>query len=380
MNFDLTEEQRAVQEMARDFARRRVEPIARELDLKARYPEEIMQEMAELKLLGVCIPDEWGGAGMDMVAYVLALEEVAKVCASTAVIMSVNNSLVCEPLHKFGSATQKEKFLKPLASGQKLGCYALTEPEAGSDAANQKTRAIKKGSSYFLTGTKQFITNGAEADICIVYASTDPSKGKKGISAFIVDTQSKGFKISKKEKKLGIKGSSCVQIMLDDCEVPAENLLHTEGDGLKVALSTLEVGRIGIAAQALGIGAASLECSIEYAKQREQFGRPIADLQAIQFMLADMQTRLEAARLLTYRAAKLKTEGKKTPLESSQAKLFAAEMCMKNAWTAVQIHGGYGYVEDYLPERFFRDAKITEIYEGTSEVQRLVIAQQILSD
>jgi butyryl-CoA dehydrogenase len=378
MNFELTDEQRAVRDMAQDFAERRVKPIASELDHESRFPKEIMEEMASLKLLGVCIPEDLGGAGMDMISYVLALEEVAKVCASTAVIMSVNNSLVCEPIHRFGNDFQKEKFLKPLAAGEKLGCYALTEPEAGSDAANQKTLAVKKGNHYVLSGTKQFITNGVEADFAIVYALTDPSKGKKGISAFIVDTKTPGFKISKKEKKLGIRGSSCVQILLDEVSVPEENLLHIAGDGLKVALSTLEVGRIGIAAQANGIGAAALECSLQYAKEREQFGKPISELQAIQFMLSDMSVRLDAARLLTYKAAKLKSEGKRTALESSQAKLFASEMCMKNAWASVQIHGGYGYVEDYMPERLFRDAKITEIYEGTSEVQRLVIASQIL--
>lgn len=380
MNFDLTEEQKAVQEMARDFAERRVKPIAFELDHSSRFPEEIIEEMAALKLLGVCIPEDLGGAGMDLVSYVLALEEVSKVCASTGVIMSVNNSLVCEPLHRYANEFQKKIFLKPIASGEKLGCYALTEPEAGSDAANQKTTAVKKDGAYVLTGTKQFITNGAEADFAIVYASTDPSKGKKGISAFVVDTKTKGFRISKKEKKLGIRGSSCVQIALDQVEVPAENLLHQEGEGYKVALSTLEVGRIGIAAQANGIAAASLECSLQYSKERVQFGMPIAELQAIQFMLSDMSVRVDAARLLTLRAAQLKSEDKRTPLESSQAKLFASEAAMKNAWAAVQIHGGYGYVEDYIAERLFRDAKITEIYEGTSEVQRLVIAAQVLQD
>lgn len=378
MNFDFTDEQLSVRDLARDFAERRVRPLARELDEQSRFPKELIEEMASLKLLGICIPEEEGGGGMDMVSYVLALEEISQACASTGVIMSVNNSLVCEPLHKFATRAQKDKYLKPLASGRMLGCYALTEPEAGSDAANQKTTAVRKGNSFVLNGTKQFITNGAEADVAIVYAVTDPSKGKKGISAFIVETKTPGFKISKKEKKLGIRGSSCVQISLEDCEVPAENLLHIEGDGLRVALSTLEVGRIGIAAQALGIGAESLCEALKYAKDREQFGKPIAQLQAIQFMLADMATHLEAARLLTYRAARLKSEGKRTPLESSQAKLFASEMCMKNAWACVQIHGGYGYVQDYVAERLFRDAKITEIYEGTSEVQRLVIAGQVL--
>jgi len=378
MDFEFTEEQRAVRDMARDFAQTKVRPIAVELDRDSRFPQELMKDLAALKLMGVCVPEEFGGAGMDFVSYVLSLEVISEVCASTAVIVSVNNSLVCEPLVRFGNDFQKKKFLTPLASGEKLGCYALTEPEAGSDAANQKTTAVKKGKAYLLNGTKQFITNGCEADYAIVYAMTDHSKKKKGISAFIVDTKTSGFKIAKKERKLGIRGSSCVQIVLEDVEVPAENLLHKEGEGFKVALSTLEVGRIGIAAQANGIGSAALECSIRYSKEREQFGKPIADLQAIQFMLADMAVRLEGARWLTYKAAQSKDEGKRTPLESSQAKLFASEMAMKNAWAAVQIHGGYGYVEDYLPERLFRDAKITEIYEGTSEVQRLVIAAQVL--
>ena len=378
MNFEFTEEQSAVREMARDFARTKVAPLAAELDREARYPKELVSEMAGLHFLGMCVSEEYGGAGMDMVSYVLALEEIATACASTAVIMSVNNSLTCEPIERFGNDFHKKKFLTPLARGEKLGCYALTEPEAGSDAGNQKTTAQKKGAGYILNGTKQFITNGYEADTAVVYATTDSSKGKKGITAFIVDTKTPGFKIAKKERKLGIRGSSCVQIVLENVEVPAENRLGEEGQGYTVAMSTLEVGRIGIAAQANGIGAAALNCSLQYAKEREQFGKPIADFQAIQFMLADMAVRLDGARLLTYRAAQLKSQGAKTPVESSQAKLFASEMCMKNAWTAVQIHGGYGYIEDYVAERLFRDAKITEIYEGTSEVQRLLIAHNLL--
>jgi alkylation response protein AidB-like acyl-CoA dehydrogenase len=378
MNFEFTEEQKAVQAMARDFAQKKVFPLAAGLDKEARYPTELVKEMASLSMMGMCVPEEWGGAGMDMVSYVLALEEVSEACASTGVIMSVNNSLACEPIKTFGNDFQKKKFLTPLAQGELLGCYCLTEPDAGTDAANQKTVAVKKGQSYLLTGTKQFITNGYEADLAIVYALTDPAKGKKGISAFIVDTKTPGFKVAKKERKLGIRGSSCVQIALDQVEVPAENMLHQEGEGYKVALSTLEVGRIGIAAQANGIAKAALQCSLSYAKEREQFGKPIADLQAIQFMLADMSVRLEAAQLLTYRAAFMKNAGKRTPVESSQAKLFASEACMKNAWAAVQIHGGYGYIEDYVAERLFRDAKICEIYEGTSEVQRLLIAINVI--
>lgn len=378
MNFEFTEEQLAVKQMARDFAQSKVKPLADELDKTGRYPEELVKEMAALSLMGMCVPEEYDGAGMDMLSYVLALEEVSTACASTGVIMSVNNSLACEPIKSFGNEAQKKKYLAPLARGETLGCYALTEPNAGTDAANQQTTAVKKGSAYILNGTKQFITNGVEADVAVVYALTDPSKGPKGISAFIVESKSSGYKVAKKEKKMGIRGSSCAQLVFDNCEVPAENMLHTEGEGFKVALSTLEVGRIGIAAQALGIGAAALECSLQYSKEREQFGKPISNFQAISFMMADMATRLDAARLLTYRAAVLKGRGERTPTESSQAKLFASEMCMYNAWASVQIHGGYGYVEEYLPERLFRDAKICEIYEGTSEVQRMVIARNAL--
>jgi alkylation response protein AidB-like acyl-CoA dehydrogenase len=380
MQFELTEEQMAVQQMARDFAKNKVAPVAEKLDRESLYPIELVKEMADLQLMGMCVPEQYGGAGMDMLSYVLALEEISTACASTGVIMSVNNSLACEPINRWGTEAQKKEFLEPLAKGEKLGCYALTEPNAGTDAANQKTRAEKKGSSYILNGTKQFITNGAEADLAIVYASSDPSKGSRGISAFIVEADRPGYRVAKKEKKMGIRGSSCVQLVFENLEVPAKNLLHVEDDGYKVALSTLEVGRIGIAAQALGIGGASLQSALQYSKEREQFGKPISQFQAIQFMLADMATRLDAARLLTYKAALLKTSGKRTGLESSQAKLYASEMCMYNAWAAVQIHGGYGYVEEYLPERLFRDAKICEIYEGTSEVQRLLIARSILKD
>ncbi len=380
MEFQFTDEQLAVQQMAKDFAESKVKPLAAELDRDSRFPSELIEEMAALNLLGMCVPEEFGGAGMDMLAYVLALEEISKACASTGVIMSVNNSLACEPIKNFGTQAQKEKYLTSLARGERLGCYALTEPNAGTDAANQQTRAEKKGGVYVLNGTKQFITNGNEAEIAVVYASTNPAAKSKGITAFIVESHWKGYRVSKKEKKLGIRGSSCVQLVFDNLEVPAENILNTENDGYKVALSTLEVGRIGIAAQALGIGAAALECSTAYVKEREQFGQPIANFQALQFMLADMATRLEAARVLTYRAADLKGRGKRTPVESSQAKLFASEMCMYNAWASVQLHGGYGYVEEYLPERLFRDAKICEIYEGTSEVQRLLIARNLLKE
>lgn len=380
MRFDFTEEQIAVRDMARDFAQNKVLPLAEELDRESRYPKELVEEMAQLSLLGMCVDEEYDGAGMDMLAYVLALEEISIACASTGVIMSVNNSLACEPIKTFGNEDQKKKYLSALAKGEMLGCYALTEPNAGTDAANQQTKAEEKAGAFVLNGTKQFITNGAEADLAIVYASTDHSQGSRGITAFIVEANLDGYKIAKKEKKLGIRGSSCAQIVLDNVEVPKENVLGEVGQGYKVALSTLEVGRIGIAAQALGIGAASLESAVKYSKEREQFGKSISNFQALQFMMADMATKLEASRLLTYRAAQLKSEGKRTPVESSQAKLYSSEMCMYNAWAAVQIHGGYGYIEDYIPERLFRDAKICEIYEGTSEVQRLLIARNLLKD
>lgn len=380
MNFEFSEEQSAVRDMARDFAKTKLEPIADELDKKARTATELFDEMGSLGLMGVCVPEKLGGSGLDLLSYTLLIEEISRVCASTGVVISAHNSLVCEPIERFGTEEQKQKYLPALAGGQKLGCYCLTEPNAGTDAAAQQTRAEKNGEVYVLNGTKQFITNGEEAAVAVVYASTDLSKGSKGISAFIVDTDTPGFKISKKEKKLGIRGSSCTQIVFEQMEVPQQNLLHKEGEGYKVALSTLEVGRIGIAAQAIGIGAAALDCALKYSKEREQFGQRIADFQAIQFMMADMATRLEAARLLTYRAAQLKSQGKRTPLESSQAKLYSSEMAMFNAWASVQILGGYGYVEEYLPERLFRDAKICEIYEGTSEVQRLLIARNLLKD
>lgn len=378
MNFEFTEEQLMIQELARRFAEEELRPIADELDKKAKFPTEAVRKMGELSLLGICVPEEYGGAGMDMLSYVLAVEQVARVCASSAVTMGINNSLVLHLMMAHCSEEQKRKYVPSLARGEMLGCYALTEPNAGSDAANQKTSAVRKGDRYSLNGRKAFISNGIEAGLAIVYASTDRSKGPKGISAFLVETKTPGFIVEKKEKKLGIRGSSCVSLVFENCEVPSENLIGQEGEGLKIALATLEAGRIGISAQALGIATASLEEAVKYAKQREQFGQPIANFQAIQWMIADVRTSLEAARLLTYRAAILKEQGKRTPVESSMAKLFSSETCMKAAWTAVQIHGGYGYVEDYVVERLFRDAKITEIYEGTSEVQRMVIAKNVL--
>lgn len=378
MDFNLTEEQKMIKEMARNFAEKEVAPIAEKLDEGEIFPAENVKRMADLGLLGMMIPQKYGGAGLDVLSYVIAIEEIARYCASTAVIMSVNNSLVCDPIYKFGTDEQKNKFLIPLAKGEKLGCFCLSEPGTGSDAAAQKTVALKKGNEWILNGTKNFITNGPQADVAIIFAMSDKSKGHRGISSFIVEKGTTGYSIGKIEKKLGIRGSSTSQIVLEDCRIPAENLLGKEGDGFKVAMTTLDGGRIGIAAQALGIARGAYEDALQYAKQREAFGQPIANFQGIQWILADMAMRIDAARLLIWRAAMLKQAGERYTKEAAMAKLFASETAMWTVTKAVQIHGGYGYIKDYRVERFFRDAKITEIYEGTSEIQRSVIAKEIM--
>jgi butyryl-CoA dehydrogenase len=380
MVFDLTEEQRMIQEMARNFAQKEVLPKAAELDESGRYPRELVQQMAELGLLGVAVPEEYGGAGMDNVCYAIAMEEIARACASTAVIMSVNNSLVCDPLLKFGTEEQKKKYLVPLASGRKLGCFGLTEPGAGSDAGSQKTTAVRNGDHYVLNGTKNFITNAPEADLCILFAMTDKEKKHKGITTFILDMKLPGVTIGKHEKKMGIKASPTASIILEDVKIPAVDRLGNEGEGFKVAMGTLDGGRIGIASQAIGIARASLEDSLAYAKERKQFGQPIAEFQAIQWMLADMATEIDAARLLAYRAAWLKDRKARHSKESAMAKLYASEAAMRAGVKGIQIHGGYGYIKEYPAERHFRDAKITEIYEGTSEIQRLIISSALLKD
>ncbi len=380
MVFDLTEEQRMIQDMARNFAQKEVLPIAAELDETGRYPKELVKQMTELGLMGVAVPEEYGGAGMDNICYAIAMEEIARACASTAVIMSVNNSLVCDPLLKFGTEEQKKKYLVPLASGKKLGCFGLTEPGAGSDAGSQKTTAARNGDHYLVNGTKNFITNAPEADICILFTMTDKEKKHKGITAFILDMKSKGVSVGKPEHKMGIKASPTASIILEDVKIPAENRLANEGDGFKVAMHTLDGGRIGIAAQAIGIARASMEDALAYAKERKQFGQAIAEFQAIQWMLADMATEIDAARLLIYRAAWLKDRKAKHSKESAMAKLYASETAMRAGVKGIQIHGGYGYIKEYPAERHFRDAKITEIYEGTSEIQRLVISAAILKD
>ncbi len=379
MEFALSEEHRLVQQTARDFATREILPVASQLDAEHRFPTEILRGLAELGLMGVTVPEEYGGAGMDHVAYVLAMEEVARACASTAAIMSVNNSLVCDPILRYGTEEQKRRYLPVLASGRELGCYCLTEPQAGSDAASLKTTARLDGESWVLNGTKVFVTNAREAWVFVVYARTEEVPGARGISAFLVERDYPGITVGKVERKLGLLASSTCEVLLEDCRVPRENLLGARGEGFKVALSTLDGGRIGIAAQAVGIARAALEESVAYANERRQFGRPIGEFQAIQGKIADMATRIEAARLLTLRAAWLRDQGKRCTVEASMAKVFASETAMFAAHQGVQIFGGYGYIKDYPVERYFRDAKITEIYEGTSEIQRMVIARNLLA-
>ena len=380
MDFDLTAEQRMIREMAQSFAQKEVLPKAAELDETGRFPEELVRQMAGLGLMGVAVPEEYGGAGMDNICYAIAMEEIARACASTAVILSVNNSLACAPILSFGSEEQKRKYLVPLATGEHLGCFGLTEPEAGSDAGSQKTTAVRDGSHYVLNGTKNFITNATEADTCVLFTMTDREKKHKGITAFILDMKSQGITIGKKEVKLGICASATASIILEDVKIPATNRLGNEGEGFKIAMHTLDGGRIGIAAQAIGIARASLEDSLAYAKERKQFGQSIASFQAIQWMLADMATEIDAARMLTYRAAWRKDRNLRYTKESAMAKLYASEAAMRASVKGIQIHGGYGYIREYPAERHFRDAKITEIYEGTSEIQRLVIASDLLRD
>ncbi|MDI6753207.1 MAG: acyl-CoA dehydrogenase [Thermodesulfobacteriota bacterium] len=378
MDFELSEEQKMIQQMARDFAENEIKPKAPELDKTERHPVEIVQKMAELNLMGMAIPDVYGGGGADVVSYAVALEEISRGCASVGVIMSVNNSLVCDPISTFGTEEQKQKYLTPLASGKKLGCFGLTEPEAGSDASAQKTTAVLQGDEWIINGKKNFITNGNVSDYCVLMAMTDKSKGYKGISAFIVDCKTPGFSVGAVEKKLGIKASGTAELIMEDCRIPKENLLGQVGQGFYVAMNTLDGGRIGIAAQALGIARAALEASTEYSRTRVQFGKRISQFQAIQWMIADMATELDAARLLTLRAAFLKDHKQRYEKEAAMAKLYASEAASRITTKAIQIHGGYGYIQEYNVERHFRDARITEIYEGTSEVMRLVISSNIL--
>lgn len=378
MNFDFTEEQLAVRDAARDFAQNELLPGVIERDEKAEFPTEQIKKLGELGFLGMMVDPKYGGGGMDTISYVLAMEEISKVDASCSVVMSVNNSLVCWGLEKFGNEDQKQKYLTQLASGKKIGAFCLSEPEAGSDATSQKTTAEDKGDHYLLNGTKNWITNGSSAEYYIVIAQTHPEKGHRGINALIVEKGMEGFVVGKKENKLGIRGSDTHSLMFTDVKVPKENRIGEDGFGFKFAMKVLSGGRIGIASQALGIASGSLELSVNYSKERKAFGVEIAKHQAIQFKLSEMATNIEAARLLCLQAAHLKDQGKDFTKESAMAKLFASKTAMDASVEAVQIHGGYGYVKEYHVERFMRDAKITQIYEGTSEIQNIVIARELL--
>jgi butyryl-CoA dehydrogenase len=380
MDFQLTDEQRQVRDMCRDFAARELAPNARRWDEHHEFPREAVKKMGELGLMGIAVPAELGGAGMDNVCYALAAEEISRGCAGTGVIMSVNNSLYCDPVMKYGTEEQKKEFLAPFASGEKLGAYALTEPQSGSDAAETKTVAVARGDEYVLDGSKNFITNGPQADVILVFAMTDKAKRHKGISAFLVPTSTPGFSRGKADDKVGIRASGSCPLFFDGCAIPKRCRLGGEGDGFKIAMGTLDGGRIGIAAQALGIARAGYELALAYAKERKAFGQPISQFQAIQFMLADMATELDAARLLVWRAAWLKDQGVRHSTESAMAKLYASEMCERVTSKGIQIHGGYGYVKEYDAERHWRDSRITQIYEGTSEIQRLVISAGVLKD
>lgn len=378
MNFELSEEQLLIRGMVKEFAASEVAPIAAEIDRNHRFPEESIPKLAKLNLLGVPFPEEFGGAGADNVSYVLVIEELARVCASTAAIVSGHTSLATWPIFEFGTSAQKEKYVTNLASGSMLGAFAITEPGAGTDAAAGKATAVVDGDEYVLNGSKIFITNGGYADVYIVTAMTDLAAGTRGISAFIVEKGAPGFSVGEKEHKMGIKASSTTPLYFSDCRIPKDALLGKEGKGFNLAMATLDGGRIGIAAQALGIAQGAFDASIAYAKERVQFGKPLAALQAIQWMIADMATDIDAARLLVYRAAWKKDQGLPYGTASSMAKLFASETSTRVADRAIQIHGGYGYTESYPVERAYRDAKITELYEGTSEVQRMVIAGSLL--
>ncbi|HLR02127.1 MAG TPA: acyl-CoA dehydrogenase [Virgibacillus sp.] len=377
MDFQLTDEQQMLRKMVRDFATKEVEPTAAERDEEERFDREIFDKMAELGLTGIPWPEEYGGIGADFVSYCIAVEELSRVCASTGVTLSAHLSLASWPIYTYGNEDQKQNFLKRLATGEALGAYALSEPGSGSDAAAMKTVAKKDGDDYILNGNKVWITNGGVADIYLVFAITDSEAKHKGISAFIVEKGTEGFTFGKKEKKLGIRSSPTTELIFENCRVPKENLLGEEGEGFKIAMTTLDGGRNGIAAQALGIAQGALDKAVDYAKEREQFGKPIARNQGISFKLADMATDVEASRLLTYQAAWLESKGLPYGKQSAMSKLFAGDAAMRITTEAVQVFGGYGYTKDYPVERYMRDAKITQIYEGTNEIQRLVIGRML---
>lgn len=378
MDFTLSKEHEMARTLFRDFAQNEVKPLAQEVDEKEEFPKETTAKMKKLGFLGIPIPKEYGGQGCDTLTYAMCVEELSKVCGTTGVIVSAHTSLCAEPIRKFGTEEQKEKFLIPLANGTKLGAFGLTEPGAGTDASGQQTKAVLDGDEYVINGSKVFITNGKEADTYVIFAMTDKSKGTKGITAFIIEKGTPGFTFGTKEKKMGIRGSSTYELIFTDCRIPKENMLGQEGKGFGVAMTTLDGGRIGIAAQALGLAAGALETTIAYVKERKQFGRAIGKFQNTQFQIADMATKVEAARLLVYKAAMAKDTQKRFSVEAAMAKLYAAEVAMEVTTMAVQLHGGYGYTREYDVERMMRDAKITEIYEGTSEVQRMVIGGSLL--
>ena len=377
LDFELTDEQRMIRDMARDFARQELRPHAAAWDIAAHLPDTIVAQMGQLGLLGMIVPEQWGGSYTDYTAYALAIEEIAAGDSAVSTLMSVHNSVGCGPILQYGTPEQQARWLPDLASGQAIGCFCLTEPQAGSEANNLQTRAVLDGDHWVLNGSKQFVTNGQRASVAIVFAVTDPELGKKGLSAFIVPTNSAGFQVDRVEKKLGIRASDTCAISLTDCRIPADHLLGVRGKGLAIALSNLEGGRIGIAAQAVGIARAAFEAALGYARERVQFGQPIIQHQSIGNLLADMQMQINAARLMVLQAAKMRTAGVPCLSEASQAKLFASEMAERVCSSAIQIHGGYGYLEDYPVERLFRDARITQIYEGSSEIQRLLIARQL---
>ena len=378
MNFEFSDEQQAIQKLVREFAEKEIAPTVQERDEKAEFSREIFDKIGELGLCGIFFPEEYGGSDGSYVSYILANEELSKVDDAVAAGYASSISLCAWPIWKFGTEEQKKKYLTPLAEGTKLGAFGLTEPNAGSDAARQQSTAVRKGDHYILNGSKIFITNGGEADIYVVFAMTDKTKGTKGISAFILEKGMEGFSFGKEEQKMGIHASKTRELIFQDVKVPVENLLGEEGKGFKIAMQGLDGGRIGVAAQGLGIAGAALEAAIKYSKEREQFGKPVCKFQSISFMLADMETKLDAARLLVYRAAALKEQGKPCTKESCMAKLYATDAAMSIATDAVQILGGYGYIREYPVERLMRDAKITQIYEGTNQIQRLIISGQLL--
>ena len=378
MDFELTDEQQLIRDAVREFAETEVTPIAAELDRDHRFPYELLPKLAEMNLMGMPYPEKEGGAGADYVSYVIAIEEISRACASTGIIMSAHTSLATWPIYKFGTEAQKDQYLQDMASGRRLGAFALTEPGAGTDAGAGTATATSHADGYALNGSKMFITNAPFADVYVVFAKTDPERGTRGMSAFIVEKDTPGFSVGEAEHKLGIRGSSTPPIYFADCRIGKDALLGGEGDGFKIAMQTLDGGRIGVSAQALGIAQAALDAAIAYAKERVQFGKPIANLQAIQWMIADMALEVDAARLLVYRAASCVDNGRPYSTEGAMAKLFASETATRVAGKAIQIHGGYGYTESYPVERNYRDAKITELYEGTSEVQRMVIARSAL--